>query len=291
MATGLILNKNQSGVYWIKLVLSKYAPSLTGMLFSSIICYSMVQHSMGITLCGVTLFEDVFRPLVSCVNLSERSGKRIKQAIGLVLSALSILYAISFQFVKSTMLSMFFMFNNTMNSPMLGLYLLSAFNPYANAFGAITGFLINLAINYWLGAGSLFFSKLVSEEYPAYTSLCNLNANKTLDFERFNFNSSISYFLYNSKMLSNASCFYYPENKVIYYFYSIASIWYCVWSVMLTFVLGSLFSLAYSLIWTRSLDADDGRKEERKEYLFFTRTRGICGVFKAESESIEMTHL
>ena len=148
--------------------------------------------------------------------------------------------------------------------------------------------------SYWFAAGSLFFSKQVSEEYPAYTSLWNLNANKTLDFERFNFNSSINYFQHNSKMLDNASCYYYPENKTIYYFYSIASIWYCVWSVVITFVLGTLLSLAYSLIWTRSLDADACRNEERKEYLFFTRTRGVCGTFKADfadSGPIEMTHL
>ncbi len=42
-----ILNKNQTGTYWLYLVLSEHAIGLTGILFSSIICYSMVQHSSG----------------------------------------------------------------------------------------------------------------------------------------------------------------------------------------------------------------------------------------------------
>ena len=38
-----IPNKNETGTYWLYLILSVYAPALTGLIFSSIICYSIMQ--------------------------------------------------------------------------------------------------------------------------------------------------------------------------------------------------------------------------------------------------------
>ena len=43
-----ILNKNQIGVYWMHLILGKNIPILGGLLFSSLLFYSLVHHSMGI---------------------------------------------------------------------------------------------------------------------------------------------------------------------------------------------------------------------------------------------------
>jgi len=65
-----ILNKNQTGTYWLYLILSEYSPALTGILFSSIICYSIVQHSSGISLCANTIVDEAIKPLVTCVKIA-----------------------------------------------------------------------------------------------------------------------------------------------------------------------------------------------------------------------------
>ena len=219
------------------------------------------------SLCANTLIDEAFKPLFTCVNLSELTCKRLKLTLTVLLGLISILYAISFQFLKNTMLSLFFLFNNSTNSPILGLFLLSAFNPYANAFGAITGFLTNLSLNYWFASGSI----IIAKELPAETGLCNSNAYLN-NFENFDF-SNLTYFtskLNNSFANSSQPVDYYSANyPVLYYLYSIPSIWYCLFSVCVTFALGSIFSLAYSLVTTRSLDADSDFSDERKKYLYF----------------------
>ena len=261
-----ILNKNQTGTYWLYLILSEYAPALTGVLFSSIICFSVVQHSSGIALCANTIVDETIRPFWSCAYLSEGACKRVKLALTICLSVLSIMYSMSFQFARNTMLSLFFLFNNSTNSPILGLFLLSAFNPYANAFGAITGFVTNLLLNYWFASGSL----IIAKEFPTDTALCNSNTYLN-NFENFDF-SNLTYFSsklippVNSSLLHDYYLYNYPA---IYYIFSIPAIWYCIFSVCVTFALGSIFSLAYSLVTTRSLDADSDFSDERKKYLYF----------------------
>ena len=261
-----ILNKNQIGTYWIYLILSEHAIGLTGVLFSSIICYSVVQHSSGMALCANTLFDEVFKPLVTSITFTEPMIRRIKLIITILLGILSILYCISFQFAKNTMLSLFFLFNNTTNSPILGLFLLSAFNPYANAFGAIAGFVTNLLLNYWFASGALAIAK----EFPSDNALCN-SKSYAYNYENFDFNN-MTY--YSSKPIrqvnqSHAHDVLMNNYPVIYWIFSVPAIWYCIFSVCVTFTLGSFYSFAYSLITTRSLDADSDYSNERKKYLYY----------------------
>ena len=272
--THQIRSRNQTGVFWMYTILAEYAPSLTGIIFASVICYSLMQHSSGVVMCANTLIDEVFRPLCPSVKLTDADIKRVKRLITLALSFVSILYAFLFQFAKTTLLSLLFLFNNSTNSPILGLFLLSAFNPYANAFGAITGFLINLILNYWFVSGAL----LIYREAPRrpYDVLCT--SNSLTNFEAFDFTNLTVYHMQkmSSRVASvNATTphkyydFYLSNYPEIHFIFSLPAIWYCAFSVLATFILGSLFSVAYSLVTTRTLDADAAFGDERKHYLYY----------------------
>lgn len=242
--------------------LATYMPSLSGLIFASIIYYSVVQHSIGMNLCADTIIKEIIQPLFLNVNKAT-----IKLGLNVVLGFGSILYAISFQFVRNTMISLFFIFNNSLNSPILGIYLLSVFNPYANHVGALLAFILNLCINAWLALGALIFSRTKSQEFP----LASISCESELIHNR-------NYTLISSYMASNSSIFntnqpttYYPENKFLYSMYSIAPIWYCIFSVLFNLVFGSIFSLLYSLLRTGTLDADKEFKNERRKYMYFYR--------------------
>ena len=268
-------NKNQVGLYWLYLILSENAPSFTGILFSSIMCYSLVQHSMGMALCANTIYGEILQPMfLERFRLSEHKTKIIKICITIFIGKISILYSISFQFVKNTALAMFFMFNNSTNSPILGLYFLSAFNPYANHVGAMSAFVLNLSINYFWGLGALnIFSNTKSQEFPQTTLLCNrtdLSTNLTYAYIELQKLESMS--ISNSSSTVN----YYPTNPVLYFMFRIAPIWYCLFSVLFNLIFGSLFSFIYSLIKTRSLDADSEYSEIRKNYLFYKLRKHYC---------------
>ena len=83
----------------------------------------------------------------------------------IIFGGLTIGFSILFQYAKNTILSLFFVFSNSLNSPILGLFLLSVLNCKANYVGAILAFIINVGINIWLALGSLVFSNLKSQEY------------------------------------------------------------------------------------------------------------------------------
>ena len=259
-----IANLNQTGTFWLYLVFTDKFPAFTGILFASMVCFSIVQHSMGMALCGNTIYTDVLHPMFfSKLEFTDVAIQRIKLTIILIVGLFSTLYAVSLQFLKSTILSLLLLFNNVINSPLFGLYLLSTLNPYANHFGAMMAFLINLLINFWLGLASLnIFSRIKSQEFPQTSLLCsenNIFANLTLAYTKIK----------NNNIFKDDDDNYFPKNQHLYFLYSISSIWYCLFSVLFNLIFGSLFSFIYSYLKTKTFDLDSNINEKRKKYLYF----------------------
>ncbi len=287
MYTRKVINKNQIGTYWLYLVLSEAMPAFCGIMFASIIAYSVVQHSLGIALLSKTIVGEVLSQL--CFTKNQIAGNvkvRLIQALTIFFGLLSILYSVSFAYVKNTMIALFFLFNNSINSPILGLFFLSAFNPYANGVGAMLGFLSNLGINFFLGLGSLVLSRLRSQEFAPDTHLCEHEYHRNMSTLNV---YDITHPLHHSTNMTHPpSNEYFPKNPTLFYLYSVAPIWYCLFSVLYTFTMGSLFSFAYSFIKTRTLDADADFKEERKQYLYIYRMfrkESILNKSKSESDA------
>lgn len=271
LSSGKIVNKNQTGSFWIFLIFDEYAPTFTGIFFSSIVCYSVVQHSNGIALCANTIYCEILNPVlqVTKIRLREHTIKIFKMILTIFLGLFSILYAIGFQFVKNTSLSLFFIFNNSTNSPILGLFFLSAFNPYANHVGAMTAFVINLCINYWWAMGHLnLYSNTGSQSSLQTTALCDRDTFQNLTAATYDLSQ-----MDNPYNISEAEPPFYPENQVVYFFYTMAPIWYCMFSLLFNLIFGSLFSFIYSLIKSKSFDVDSDFKEERKQYLYIYKVR------------------
>ena len=179
-------------------------------------------------------------------KIIKKKSKFYKTLFCILFGGLTIGFSILFQYAKNTILSLFFVFSNSLNSPILGLFLLSVLNSKANCVGAIIVFIINVGINIWLALSSLAFSNLKSQEYGPLVI------------------NNQTYSITNATMSGD----YYPTNSVLFYLYSISSIWYCLFSLLFNVILGSLFSFIYSLLKSKSFDADQSFKEMRKKYLF-----------------------
>ena len=207
------------------------------------------------------------------------------------LSMSSVLYSIYFQNVRNTMLSMLFFFNNAINSPLLGLFLLSALNPIANHAGAIFAFSSNVLINLTIGLSRLSFNKLKLQEFQPNTLLCTNDTYLTLNNTNLYVNASftgftqtyfekqyqlMSYELSHESLYSNLNnaTKIVPQSQFdefLLALFSITPTWYCLFSVIFTFVFGSLFSLMYSCVKDGKFDTDSDFSEERKKYLYFYR--------------------
>ncbi|RNA35226.1 Sodium-coupled monocarboxylate transporter 1 [Brachionus plicatilis] len=278
-SSGKLVNRNQLGTYWILNVLSEHVPSFTGIVFASIIAYSVVQHSLGIALCGQTIFAEILKPMVfdwfSFLLENDSVIRWTKIFLTITLGILSTGLAITFQYLRNTLLSLLLVSNNAINAPLFGLYFLSAFNPYANHAGAMLAFVSNLAINLWLAFGTVVFSRLKSQDFAADISQCNSDYHSNMTALNVNFLSA------PDKIPVPSSDSFYPKNPALAYLYSVAPIWYCMFSFLFMNIFGVLFSLAYSLLTTRSFDADHKHSEQRKKYLFYYR------VFKMSNECDE----
>lgn len=193
------------------------------------------------------------------MEISDTASKILERATSILVGAASIPYSALFQYSRNTMLSLFYVFNNSLNSPILGIFLLSMFNPYANHTGALTAFVLNIFINIWLVLGHLVFNSARPQEFDHHTELCA--------------NSSDFHVVDQQRPKQHHEQFYSTKNELLYLIYSIAPIWYCLFSVLFCIIFGSLLSLAYSYARTRTIDLDHEWRRERRQYFFFYRLK------------------
>jgi hypothetical protein len=294
-----ITNKNQIGVYWIHSILGKNVPILSGIFLSSLLFYSLVQHSYGMSLCATTLLREVIG--IENNVFTQKFTIIIKRCLITFLSVTSISYSIYFQNVKDTMLSMCFFFNNAINSPLLGLFLVSALNPLANHFGAITAFTCNVLFNLCLGLSRLNSDIYEPKEFKRTTLLCpsghhhyhthnrtyriNYHNNREYfnrQYELLRAELSDKVFEYNnltqsttmapSAMFNETTS---PYDLFLSTIFSISPSWYCLFSVLFTFIFGSILSVLYSIVIEGRLDIDADHAEERKKYLYYYRFKSF----------------
>lgn len=274
----MVANKNQIGIYWLHSILSAHLPNISGVIFACIVYHAIVQHSLGISLIAQTLNEEVlFRD--EDTDTATITRKLLGRVTPVLVGAASIPYSAVFQYSRNTMLSLFFVFNNSLNSPILGLFLLSMFNPYANFPGAMAAFILSVGLNCWLAIGSLVFSRQRPQEFDHHTELCanasafqvvstRVGGNERVGFSESSSSSSLSHHRHHHHHTHNEL---YPKNDILYLFYSIAPIWYCILSVLFCILVGTVLSFVYSLVKSRSLDVDHEFRHDRRKYLFYYR--------------------
>ena len=264
-----IINKNQLAPYFLINVLNEKLPSLAGLFLASITVYGIMQHTVGLALSAQLLLNDILKPFF---NLKLKKVMKesilliIKPCVVLFIAVLSIVYALSLQYLNRSIANLFFIFNISINSPVTGLFFLSMFNPYANHVGALSSFVINLAINFWLLIGAMT-SKLKIQEFTESTNGCNIT----------------------DVIVPNPNQIYSPTNETLFYLYSLSPIWYSLFSLLFVLVFGSLFSLLYSLISKKRLDLDLEYKNERKKYLYsFRGFKNLKNLYR-KNDTIDST--
>lgn len=237
--TGQLMNKNQVSTKWFIESISTYISGISGISLSCLFAFSIYQQTISLSACSKTLVNDVlFNKYV------ERYGEKIKRGLYVALVGLSIAFSVLLSLAKNSILSLFFFFNNTFNSPILGLFLLSVLNPHANSFGACLSFSMCLIFEIWRASMIFFFSSLKSPEIKPSLENCS---------QPMNFTSNTDY---------------YPKDPALFYLLSISSIWFCLGSVLFIVIFGSLFSILYSACRYRKWAH---YSETRKDFLFSLR--------------------
>ena len=238
--SGQLMNKNQVSTKWFIDSITTYVCGLSGISLSCLFSFSIYQLSLSLSACSKTLQNDVL--LNKCV---EKYGTKVKKILYFLIIGLSSAFSFLLSYSKSSILSLFFFFNKTFNSPILGLFLLSVINPYANSFGATLSFVLCIFFEIWCSTLTFFSSTLkYAETTPPNLDNCSQPV-------KYRFNETV----YQSN----------PRDSILLYLVSISSLWFCLVSVVFIIVFGSLFSVLYSLVRYGEFAH---YAEIRKDYLF-----------------------
>lgn len=147
-------NKNQIAALWFIKVLSDYMPVLSGVCMAGILSWGLYSHSNGLIITADIIINDILKPISPTSWLVERLSNGspiaklgVKNCIIVLIGFASVIYSISFIYTERSILALFFLFNNSLNSAILGIFMLSIFNPLANFFGASIGFMCGVSLN------------------------------------------------------------------------------------------------------------------------------------------------
>ncbi|CAF1039861.1 unnamed protein product, partial [Brachionus calyciflorus] len=214
-------DKNQIAPFWLMQALETHAPFLTGITFSSFILSSIYQHSNGIANLRNSIYDELIKPVFT---FDQVMVERVKLSTFFLLNIMSIVCAMLFTYARNSLLSLFFLFNHSLNPPIFGVMLLSILNTKANFFGAATTFIISLIASIWLAIARIYYINYSRPEFEPNTSLCE---NST--FTRMNLNND------------------FEENEIFSY-YSVSSLWYPLLSSSFIIIFGSILSFLYEFV-------------------------------------------
>ena len=120
---------NQIPSYFILKSIGDLAPSWAGISLASTFCFGLVQHSAGLVQVSNSFISDIAEPLGLPKHKFWISDSFIKHFLVALVGSTSIVYAIGLKNIQATNLVIFFVINNAINSPILGLFLLAILNP------------------------------------------------------------------------------------------------------------------------------------------------------------------
>ncbi|CAK9295920.1 unnamed protein product [Gordionus sp. m RMFG-2023] len=145
-------------------------PGLPGLFISSLFSGSLSTMSSGLNSLAAVILEDIIK--VYFTKIPENKGalwsKIISIFFGLVIIGMAFLSA-HLGTVLQASLTIF----GVVGGPMLGLFTLGMFFPWANTIGSLIGWIISFIVVLWLGVGALFY-KVVEQKAPMSIENCEI---------------------------------------------------------------------------------------------------------------------
>lgn len=117
------------------------------------------------------------------IKLEEKVIGRVTKILALAFGLIGIGLAYLCQFLPGQVLQFSLSIFGLLGAPILGVISLGMFVPYANWIGALSGLLVSVSLNIWIGIGSILY--VVPKTKPFSTSGCDPLLNLTL-IENFN---------------------------------------------------------------------------------------------------------
>nr|XP_061806498.1 sodium-dependent multivitamin transporter-like [Nerophis lumbriciformis] len=162
---GYVKTNDQMVLYFVMDVF-KDLPGLPGLFVACLFSGALSTISSAFNSLATVTMEDLIKPHFPNMNESKATllSKGLALAYGLVCLAMAYLASVMGSVLQAA-LSIFGM----VGGPLLGLFCLGMFFPWANSIGALVGLAAGLAMAFWIGIGS-FVMRLPSAVPPLSTA-------------------------------------------------------------------------------------------------------------------------
>ncbi|CAG5125867.1 unnamed protein product, partial [Candidula unifasciata] len=169
---GLVAKTDQLVPLYVMDVLGNY-PGLPGIFVSCVISGSLSSLSSGLNALAAVTLRDLLQQ--SCVrSVGEFRSTITSKCIVVFYGLISIGLAYVASHLGSVLEAVYTVFG-ILNGPVLGVFTLGMFFPWANKHGAMCGLLASLAFLFWIGIGA-FVSGERALPSPTYVTGCNFTA-------------------------------------------------------------------------------------------------------------------
>jgi len=231
-------------------------PGVPGLFVAGLYSASLSTVSSGLNSLAAVTLEDFVRPLVS-PTMSDVSATRISKLLsifyGLIAYGLVYLMA-NLNHLVEAVLSIF----GLAGGPILGIFTLGMFFPWANGMGAICGFLSSVGVMFWIGFGAMI-----------------MRAQGLITYDR----KPVSIEGCTDLFLHNATVAVHDESFQPLGIYKLSYMWYSAGGFWLAIIFGLIFSGFFGFQDSKTLDPevvyDLGKKlfwylpRKTREYLRF----------------------
>ncbi|XP_052220142.1 sodium-coupled monocarboxylate transporter 1-like isoform X1 [Dreissena polymorpha] len=146
-----VANANQLIPYFVMEVLGY--PGLPGLFVSCLFSGALSTMSSCLNALAAVTWEDILKPAIGH-KVSERVKTWISKGLVLVYGAAGVGFAFIAQNFGGTVLQASLSFTGAASGPLLGIFLLGGFFPWANWQGCVVGGILGLAFPLWISVGA-----------------------------------------------------------------------------------------------------------------------------------------
>lgn len=150
-----------------------HLPGLPGLVISCIFSGSLSTISSCLNGISAIILKDFI--LLCAPNMPSPTRTVISKVIVLITGGVALAAAYALSKVTASILTACITIYGLLGGPMLGVFTLGMLFPWANKWGALSGLLISVGFNCWIGLGSMINKVVVTSPSPLTTSGCRLN--------------------------------------------------------------------------------------------------------------------
>lgn len=233
-----IKSKDQMVLYFVMDMLQDF-PGLPGLFVACIFSASLSTISSAFNSLATVTMEDLIKPHYPSITDSRATllSKILAFSYGLVCLAMAYIVHLMNSSVLQAALSIFGM----LGGPLLGLFCLGIFFPWANSSGAVTGLIAGLVMAFWVGIGG-FVAQMSSS-----VTVCPHNCTDTVATK----NITMATVTAIMTPVTNK-----PSKPVAHHgLYSLSYMWYSAFNSSIVVLIGLIVSLVTGPMKERDLTA------------------------------------